>query len=125
MYREITIGEINVPILATASTNIYFKQIFGQDPIAIQTNDEMDTAQGLEFAQKLTFVTAMQAKAREAVEKGEAARIRDIMAKIQPDDIIDFLDGLDFGELQKALPMVMEAYAAQKAPSSTAKKEQG
>lgn len=122
MYKIINIGEKQVPVLATASTNVYFKHIFGDDPIVIQSSDAYDTSQRISFAHRLAFVIARQAQAQDDVNAGKAASIRDAMQGVSEDDYIDWLDGIDFSDLQEALGDVMEVYAGAKA-TSKAKKE--
>lgn len=121
MYKNITIGEANIPMLSTAATNIYYKQIFREDPLAIQTADATE-AEGIVLAQRLAFVMAKQAEGQKAVNEGKAAKIRDYMQTINPDDdYIDWMDTLDFGELNDALPDVMSLYMAQQKTGSKSK----
>lgn len=121
MFKNITIGETIVPMLSTAATNIYYKQIFQDDPLAIQTSDATE-AEGIVLAQRLAFVMAKQAEGQKAVNEGKAAKIRDYMQTITPDDdYIDWMDALDFGALNDALPDVMELYMAQQKTGSNSK----
>lgn len=121
MFKNITIGENIVPMLSTAATNIYYRQIFRDDPLAIQTTDATE-AEGIVMAQRLAFVMAKQAEGQMAVNEGKAAKIRDYMQTITPDDdYIDWMDTLDFGTLNDALPEVMELYLAQQKAGSKSK----
>ena len=48
MYREVTIGDKNVPMLSMASVDLYYKNVFGEDPIKLQTQ-EMDPGDMVSF----------------------------------------------------------------------------
>lgn len=101
MFDTIKIGEKAVPMLCLASTNIYYKKVFGVDPIELQTRDDLPTADGINFAQGLAFIMAKQA---------ETNSNRAEMLKLNEDSFIDWLDGFDGVDLQMALENVMMIY---------------
>lgn len=122
MYKVITIGQEKVPILAKASTNMYYKSIFHEDPITVQSKDDVENAERIYFSQKLTFIMIKQAEAQEAVTAGKASTIRDFMQNISEDDYLDWLDQVDFMDLQESFEEVLAVYTASNRSTSTAKK---
>lgn len=123
MYRVINIGDEKVALLAKSSSNVYYKNIFHEDPIGSQTSDDAELSQRLEFSQRMTFVMNKQAEAQEAVNCGNAQSIRDYMQTITEDDYIDWLDRFDFMPLYEALEKAMDVYSANNSSTSKAKKE--
>ena len=122
MYKVINIGEEQVAFLAKASTNLYFKEVFHQDPIALQSNEEAGNAERIDFTQKLPFIMSKQADAQDAVTSGKVNSIRDFMQKVTEDDFFDWLDRFDFMDLQDALAEAMGVYTANHVSTSKAKK---
>lgn len=114
MMGTVKIGEAAVPMLCTASTNIYYKRIFGVDPLALQTGKELPIADGINFAQQLAFIMAQQ-----AAKNSDRAEL----VKMSEDDYIDWLDQFDAVDLQMALEDVMRIY--RKDLDATAKPKKG
>ena len=48
MYKEVTIGDKTIPMLSMASVDLYYKNVFGEDPIKLQTQ-EMDPGDMVNF----------------------------------------------------------------------------
>ncbi len=113
MFKEIQIGENRVPMLCLASTNIYYNKVFGVDPIALQANNKLTPADGIDFATKLAFIMAKQA---------EFQSDRAAMLRLNEGDFIDWLDGFEMDELQTALEAAMELYRGDGKVTSKAKK---
>ena len=103
MFKEIKIGERIVPMLCKASTNVYYKQIFGKDPILLQADGNMTAGEQVIFAQQLAFVMAKAAECN-----GDRSK----MTCLSEDDYLEWLDDLEFMDLQAALQDVMSLYAA-------------
>ena len=122
MYKVIAIGQEKIPILSKASTNMYYKSVFHEDPITVQSKDDVENAERIYFSQKLTFIMMKQAEAQEAVTAGKASSIRDFMQKVTEDDYLDWLDQFDFMDLQESFEEVLEVYTASNKSTSTAKK---
>lgn len=101
-YKVIEIGDIKVPFQCKASVNLYYKQIFGEDPIIKQSDGNMTSGEGIIFAQQLAFVMAKAAEAN-----GDRSK----MLNLGMDEYIDWLDQFDFMDLQDALKDVMALYA--------------
>lgn len=122
MFKIISIGDNNVPVLAKASTNVYYKSIFHEDPITVQSQENVDNAERVYFSQKLTFVMVKQAEAQAAVSAGTAPSVRDYMQKLTEDDYLDWLDECDFMDLQESFDEVIAVYTASNKTTSKAKK---
>ena len=123
MYKIINIGEEKVALLAKASTNMYYKQIFHEDPIELQSNEDAGNADRIDFTQRLTFIMCKQAEAQAAVTAGTSTSIRDFMQTVTEDDYIDWLDLYDFMDLQDSLAEAMAVYTSNHVATSKAKKE--
>lgn len=122
MYKVVNVGDEKIKLLARASTNTYYKSIFHDDPISIQTNDDAGLSEQVEYGQRLTFIMTKQAEAQEAVTTGRATSVRDFMQTVTEDDYIDWLDNFDFMDLQDASKEAVSLYAASSKSTSTAKK---
>ena len=123
MYKLIDFGNEKLPILTTAATNVYYKQIFGEDALALQSEGSMTIAQQVEFAQKLLFVAIEQAKAQAKKAAGEADSVRDYMLAVNMDTYLEWLDEVDFGDVNNAASEVMQAYIGGSKSTSKTKKE--
>jgi len=122
MYKVISLGDEQTPILTSAATNVYYKQIFDEDALAVQSAGDMTVAQQVDFAQKLMFVAIQQAKAQALVTNGQAVSVRDYMRTVNMDTYMDWLDSVDFGDINDASSEVMQAYIGGSRSSSKAKK---
>ncbi len=111
-YKEIQIGEQKVPMQCKASVNLYYKQIFGEDPIIKQSDGDMTSGEGIIFAQQLAFVMAKAAEAN-----GDRSK----MLNLGMDEYIEWLDQFDFMDLQDALKDVMTLYAGGRKSTSQEK----
>lgn len=123
MFKKIMMNGEELPILTTAATNVYYRQIFGEDALALQSEGTMTIAQQVEFAQKLMFVAAKQAEGQALTVAGKASSVRDYMRTIDEDAYIDWLDTVDFGDVNGAAADVMQAYIGGSKSTSRAKKE--
>ena len=122
MFKIISIGDSNVPVLAKASTNVYYKSIFHEDPITVHSQENVDNAERVYFSQKLTFVMVKQAEAQAAVSAGTVPSVRDYMQKLTEDDYLDWLDECDFMDLQESFDEVIAVYTASNKTTSKAQK---
>lgn len=109
MFRIVKIGDRDVPMLAMASVDVYYKRIFNEDPIKAQMRGDEAV---VEFAYRMGFVMAMFAEKRDRKE----------MLKLNEDNYLDWLDGFYRADLMEALGEIVNVYESQKAPSSTEKK---
>lgn len=109
MYQIVKIGGRDVPMLAMASVDVYYKRIFNDDPIKAQTKGDEST---IEFALRMGFVMAKFAETRDRKE----------MLKLNEDSFLDWLDGFYRADLMEALGDIIMVYENQKNTSSTEKK---
>lgn len=116
MFANVKIGEKNVPMLAMASSNIYYKRIFGADPIRLQTDKDLTTGEQLEFAMQMGFVLAKAA---------EAPGDRKKMLALNEDSYLEWLDQFETGDYVNpdVLAAVLAVYNGQD-PDSVEKKEE-
>lgn len=111
MYNVVKIGKKEVPMLSMASVDLYFKNIFHEDPVVIQTN--METGDAIGFYQRMGFVMAKFAEIKERKE----------MLKLTEDAYIDWLDGFERNDLLQALEYIQQTYDGQQVTYSDAKKK--
>lgn len=113
MYKSVKIGEKDVPMLAMASVNVYYKRVFGVDPIVEQGNG-MGRGEAVNFALQMGFIMAMMA---------EKNCKRADMLKLNEDAYLDWLDGFDNGDLIDAIQDIITVYNGQNKTKSREKKE--
>lgn len=111
MYNVVKIGEKEVPMLSMASVDLYFKNIFHEDPVIIQTN--METSDAIGFYQRMGFVMAKFAELKERKE----------MLKLTEDAYIEWMDGFERNDLLQALEYIQKTYDGQQVTCSDAKKK--
>lgn len=113
MYNVVKIGDKDVPMLAMASVDVYYRNIFREDPIALQARG-MDEGSAIAFYQKMGFVMAKFAELKAPQE----------MRKLNEDSYLEWLDGLQRNDYISALPLVQATYDGQQISSSDAKKKE-
>lgn len=111
MYNVVKIGEKEVPMLSMASVDLYFKNIFHEDPVVIQS--KMEASDAIGFYQRMGFVMAKFAELKERKE----------MMKLTEDAYIEWMDGFGRTDLLEALEYIQKTYDGQQATSSDAKKK--
>ena len=115
MLKTINIGGQDVEFLGTAATNIYYKRIFGEDPIELQErSDKLSASKRIDLYSRLAYIMHEQ-----AMHTGD----REGLLKINEDTYIDWLDTFGFGDLQDALSGIAEVYMGQQVHTSKAKKK--
>ncbi len=115
MYREITIGDKTVPMLSMASVDLYYKNVFGEDPIKLQTK-EMDAGDMINFTIRMGFIMAEFAKRKERKE----------MMKLNEEAFYDWMDQFsreDLCDIDK-LTEIHDVYEGNTASTSESKKEE-
>ena len=111
MYNVIRIGAAEVPMLSMASVDVYYRHIFHEDPLKIQTQAQgADEAIG--FYYRMGFVMAKYAELRDRKE----------MLKLNEDSYIAWLDRFDRLELMTALGGIQATYDGQSVTYTDAKK---
>lgn len=111
MFNTVKIGATEVPMLSMASVDLYYRNIFHEDPIKIQTS-EQDDGDIINFVMRMAFVMARFAEAKD--RKG--------MAKITQDDFLDWLDQFERNDLLLALPDIRQTYEGQSLTDAKGKK---
>lgn len=106
------IGEVGVEMLATASTPIRLRQIFGIDYFAIVTNKEVEEAKMLDLYSKLAFVMAKQAEGAD-------------MNAVTVADFYDWLDQFEPLDIALAVGEISKIYDRQAMTTAKAKKAGG
>ena len=105
MFTNVKIGDANVPMLAVASVNLYYKRTFGVDPIILQADKEMSAGENIQFYMQMGYIMAQMAAA-----DGDGAK----MLNLNEDTYIEYLD---------AITAISEVYNGQNQPTSKEKKE--
>lgn len=111
MFNIIKIGEKNVPMLSMASVDIYYRNVFHEDPLKFQTEDH-EPGETVEFYERMGFIMAIFAE----------RKTRDGMRELREDDYLDWLDGFDRLELMNALGDIQKTYDGQAVTNAEAKK---
>lgn len=112
MYNIVKIGDKAVPMLSMASVDVYYRNIFHEDPIRLQTDENSDAGSMVNFFLRMGFVMAKFAELKDRKE----------MLKLNEDSFLDWMDGLERSDLINALTDVQATYEGQSIASAEAKK---
>jgi hypothetical protein len=112
MYNVIKIGEADVPMLAMASVDLYYRNIFHEDAIKLQASNELDEGDLINFVMRMGFVMAKFAELKDRKE----------MNKLNEDCFLDWLDQFDRTDYLNALANIRLTYEGQAVTTSDAKK---
>lgn len=110
MYNIVRIGDRDVPMLAMASVDVYYRNIFHEDAIKVQTKGEESDL--VEMIMRMGFIMSEFAKCRN----------RKDMAKLTEETYLDWLDQFDRAEYLNALGDIRMTYEGQSITTSDAKK---
>lgn len=113
MYNEIKIGEKVVPMLSMASTDLYYRNIFHEDSIKLQTSSQ-DEGDIINFVMKMGFVMAKFAELKDRKE----------MNKLNEDAFLDWLDQFERTDYLNALVDIRLTYEGQSVTHSDTKKKE-
>ena len=113
MYNIVKIGEKSVPMLSMASCDIYYRNIFHEDAVKLQSSSTFDEGDLISFLSKMGFVMAKFAELKDRKE----------MLKLNEDAFIDWLDGFDRADFYNALVDIRLTYEGQSITESDAKKK--
>lgn len=111
MYNLVKIGEKTVPMLAMASVDVYYRNIFHEDPVK-RESELPGAAEAVEFYSRMAFVMAKFAELKS----------RDGMKTLTEDDFVDWLDQYDRMDMANALVDVQKTYNGQSVTHADAKK---
>lgn len=112
MYNIVKIGSKDVPMLSMASVDVYYRNIFHEDPLKIQTDENADAGVMIGFIQRMGFVMAKFADLKDRKE----------MLKLNEDAFYEWMDNHERNDLINALPDIQATYEGQSLPTSEAKK---
>lgn len=112
MYNVVKIGTVEVPMLSMASVDLYYRQIFHEDPVKLQTAENPDGGDFINFVVKMGFVMAKFAETKSRKE----------MMKLNEDAFIDWLDQFDRADYLDALADIRMTYDGQQLTDADAKK---
>ena len=112
MFNIVSIGSERVPMLAMASVDLYYKQIFHEDAVKLQSGKDFDNGDLINFLQKMGFVMAKFAELKD----------RKSMLKLNEDAFLDWLDKFERVDYMNALGDIRLTYEGQAVPGSDAKK---
>lgn len=111
MYKVVKIGGKEVPMMAMASTDIYYKRVFGTDPLKVVTAQDTGDSTSLLF--NMGFILAKQAELRD----------RKKMIQLNEDAFIEWLDQFEYSDYLEALDDIALVYYGNKVVDSQEKKE--
>jgi hypothetical protein len=112
MFNIVKIGEKDVPMLSMASVDIYYRNIFHEDAIKLQTK-EQDEGDLINFVSQMAFVMAKFAELKDRKE----------MNKLNEDAYLEWLDQFERNDFLNALVDVRLTYEGQSVNHSDAKKK--
>lgn len=112
MYNIVKIGDKEIPMLSMASVDIYYRQIFREDPLKIQAKPE--EVEPIGFFSRMAFVMAMFAEKKS--RKG--------MLELTEENYLDWMDQFERDDLINAMEDVQLTYNSQQISTSTAKKKE-
>lgn len=114
MYKTVKIGDVNVPMAATAVVDYLYKAIFRADPI-VKQDSGMSPAEAIEFYIEMGFVMAKFAEVGSYKE----------MKNLSEDDFMDWLVQFGRGDLIFAVPEIQKVYDGQNEAVAEEKKREG
>ena len=113
MFNTVKIGDKDVPMLAMASVDVYYKHCFGSDPLAVQAQDNPQISDVIALFQRLGFIMAKFAETKSRKE----------MLKLNEESFIDWIEQFDRTDLMEALPSIRAVYDGEKVTASQEKKQ--
>lgn len=113
MYQIVQIGDKEIPMLAMASCDLYYRQIFGDDPIRIQAGKDVSEGDMIELLERMGFVMAKFAELRS----------RKDMLKLGEDAFLDWMDQFERADYLNALGDIRLVYEGEKITTSKEKKQ--
>lgn len=113
MYDIVQIGEKDVPMLAMATVDIYYRHVFGEDPLVIQTRENPDMADAFRLFQQMGFIMAKFAETKS----------RKDMLKLNEESYLEWLEQFERNDLIAALPDIRAVYDGEKRTASEEKKQ--
>lgn len=112
MFNIVSIGDERVPMLSMASVDLYYRQIFHEDAIKLQSAKDFDEGALIVFLEKMGFVMAKFAETKD----------RKAMLKLNEDNFLEWLDRFDRLDYLNALADIRATYEGQMLTDADAKK---
>lgn len=112
MFDIVKIGEKEVPMLAMATVDIYYRHCFGEDPLIVQTQDAPDMARVIQLFQQMGFIMAKFAETKNRKE----------MLKLNEESYLEWLEQFERNDIIAALPDIRAVYDGEKRTVSEEKK---
>lgn len=112
MYNVIKIGDRDVPMLSMASVDIYYRNIFHEDAIKLQTKQQ-DEGDAINFIMRMGFVMAKFAELKDRKE----------MQKLNEDAFLDWMDSFSREDFYNSLLDIQKTYEGETVTQSDAKKK--
>jgi len=113
MIRAVKIGDREIPMLSMASVDLYYRNIFHEDPIKLQSKSDTDEGDIINFVMRMGFVMAKFAELRD----------RKKMNALSEDAYLDWMDGFERADYLSALVDIKSVYEGQTVTTSDAKKK--
>lgn len=114
-YKIITIGDKEVPMLALASCDNYYKKVFHEDPLGIMSRKDDDDGAKSRVAFNMGFIFAKFAEYKD----------RKKMLQLNEEDFIEWLEQFEYGDYVQAAAEVLDLYYFQKKTTATEKNVKG
>lgn len=113
MFNIVKIGDKDVPMLAMASANIYYKRVFGRDAIVTQADVTTD-GERIAFYGEMGYIMAAMAEAN-----GDKSKLN----ALNFDSYVEWLDQFENSDYTGAIYEIAKVYEGQTKSTSKSKKE--
>ena len=116
MYKVIKIGDKDIPMMAMASTDSYFKNTFGEDLMKKMTTPDLEVSEMIDVVMKIGFIMAKFAELKQRKE----------MLKLNEEAFFEWLDQFEREDLfnDKTLVDIQDVYQGNKKTSSEIKNQE-
>lgn len=111
MFDVVKIGDKDVPMLAMASVDVFYRNIFHKDPLTEQTQLQNE-GDAIAFYERVGFVMAKYAESKD----------RAVMKMLTEDDFTEWLEQFGRFDLINALGRIQAVYDGQSVTNADAKK---
>lgn len=116
MYREITIGEKNIPMLANGATPIRYRMVFGKDIMSEFEKVGEDTGRATSSISELAFIMSKAA---------EAQADKKALTTLNQESFVTWLEQFEPLDLTLAADQIVDLYMGNQATLAEAKKNSG
>lgn len=114
MFKIVKIGDKDVPMLGMASANIYYRRVFGVDPLLMQDGSkELTPGENINLYLGMGFIMAKMAELKD----------RSAMLKLNEESYIEWLDQFENADMINAVLDIAAVYNGQSLSLSEKKTE--